>query len=73
MRPGEVTDLSNLPVILSVPEVAKILRLSRSQTYEYIQQGGIPCIRLGKSVRVPRGPFLAFLEGKPERQAAVGN
>jgi len=73
MRPGEVTDLSSLPVILSVPEVAKILRLSKSQAYEYIQQGVIPCIRLGKSVRVPRGPFLAFLEGRSERQVAVGN
>lgn len=65
MRPGEVIDLSTLPVILSVPEVAKVMRLSKSQAYEYVHQGLIPCVKLGKSIRVPKAALLRFLEGKP--------
>lgn len=64
MRSGETTDIASLPAVLSVPEVAKILRLSRSQAYEYVHQGLIPCIRLGKSIRVPKAAFLKFLEGQ---------
>lgn len=40
------------PVFLTVPEVAKILRLKRSTAYEYIRQGIIPSVRIGRFIRV---------------------
>ncbi|MGB9791893.1 MAG: helix-turn-helix domain-containing protein [Thermacetogeniaceae bacterium] len=42
------------PVFLTVPEVAKILRLKRSTAYEYVRQGIIPSVRIGRFIRVRR-------------------
>lgn len=39
--------------LLRVSAVAEALDLSRSTTYELIQAGVIPAIKLGKSWRVP--------------------
>lgn len=38
---------------LRVPEVAKILGISRSKTYELIRQGVIPSVKFGRIIRVP--------------------
>lgn len=65
MRQGEAVDWACLPEVLSVPEVAEILRLSRSQAYEYIQQGLIPCIRFGKAIRISKAALRRWLNGEP--------
>ena len=39
---------------LTVPEVAKLLRISRNLVYELVAQGVLPSIRLGRRILVPR-------------------
>lgn len=39
--------------LLTVPEVAQRLKLSKSKVYLLCQQGKIPTLTLGKSVRIP--------------------
>ena len=41
------------PVMLTVPEVAKTMRISRAAAYRLVELGTIPSVRLGRSVRVP--------------------
>lgn len=48
--------------ILTVPEVSKYLKLSVSKTYQLVQQGVIPCLRLGKSVRVRLSDLEGWIE-----------
>lgn len=43
--------------LLTVEEVAQTLKLSKSMVYLLCQQGKLPTVRFGKSVRVP-GPAL---------------
>jgi excisionase family DNA binding protein len=50
--------------LLTVREAARLLRLSRSQTYALCQRGALPTIRLGRSVRVPREELEAWLRGQ---------
>jgi excisionase family DNA binding protein len=38
--------------ILTIPEVAKYLKLSKSKTYALVQRREIPHIKVGKNVRV---------------------
>lgn len=38
--------------ILTIPEVAKYLKLSKSKTYAMVQRREIPHIKVGKNVRV---------------------
>jgi excisionase family DNA binding protein len=47
---------------LRVPEAAQLLGLPRSRTYELIQQGQLPAVRIGeRSIRVHRGELEKFL------------
>ncbi len=49
------------PVYLRAPEVATLLNISRTQAYRLIENGTLPHIRLGRSVRVPRQALLDYL------------
>ena len=40
------------PLLLSIPEVAKSLGLSRSTVYKLIDVEGLPVVRFGRAVRV---------------------
>jgi excisionase family DNA binding protein len=56
---------------LKVPEVAELLRLPRTRTYELIQRGELPAVRVGeRSIRIHRGELERFL--LEERRFAVG-
>jgi excisionase family DNA binding protein len=45
-------NLDELPSLLTAKEVARFLKVSRSKAYLLMQQGEIPVVRLGRSVRV---------------------
>lgn len=56
------------PVLLTVPETARVLRIGRNTCYELIRQGRIPHVRLGRVIRVPRHALLNWL-GQPSYNA----
>jgi excisionase family DNA binding protein len=45
------------PVGYKVDEVAVLLRISRNAAYDMVERGEIPCVRLGRLIRVPVGAF----------------
>jgi excisionase family DNA binding protein len=49
-------------LLLRVEEVAEMLSLGRSKTYELIASGVLPAIRLGRCVRVPADALHRWLE-----------
>lgn len=53
--------VENLPQVLKVKEVATILRISLSQAYELIARREIPCVRIGRIIRVPRTALEQYL------------
>ena len=42
------------PSVLTVPEVARALRIGRNHAYELIRDGRLPALRIGRAIRVPR-------------------
>lgn len=40
--------------LLKVPEVAALLRVSNMTVYRQINSGELPCVKVGRSFRVPR-------------------
>jgi len=52
---------------LTVPEVAKVLRIAHSRACELVGSGEIPPVRIGRSVRVSRRELDRWLEeqGQP--------
>ena len=47
---------------LTVPQVARELKIPRTRAYDLIQQGSLPAVRVGqRSIRVNRRELEAFL------------
>ncbi len=41
-------------LLLTVPEAARLLRISRNLAYELIRQNVLPHVRLGRRILIPR-------------------
>ena len=55
---------SSYPRVLTVDQLAKLLQLPRSTTYEAISRGEIPGVRkVGRHIRVCRDSVLDWLSG----------
>ncbi len=54
-------------LLLRIEDAARRLSLGRSKTYELVQSGDLPVVRIGKAVRIP----VAGLERWVERQASI--
>jgi excisionase family DNA binding protein len=52
------------PWVFTVAQTAELLGLGRNQTYEAVQRGDIPSIRIGKRILVPRIALEAMLAGR---------
>ena len=52
--------------LLTVPEAAKLLRISRNLAYELVARNEIPVVRLGRVIRVPRRGLSEWLDREIE-------
>ena len=50
------------PLVLSIPEAAAVLRPSRTKVYQLIDGEGLPIVRFGRAVRVPRASLQQWIE-----------
>lgn len=57
--PAEHADGDRL--LITVPEVARLLHIGRRQAWEMIWRGDLPVVRLGRSVRVARPVLERFV------------
>lgn len=57
-----VTDLDQLPLVLSVREIGEVLGISRNSTYDLIRCGKIKSVRVGKQIRIPKQALIDFLQ-----------
>lgn len=48
--------------LLTVPEAAKLLRISRNLAYELVARHELPSIRFGRVIRIPRSALNAWME-----------
>ncbi len=53
--------MDDLAALLTVPEAAKLLRISRNLAYDLVARGEIPAVRLGRVIRIPRGSLGEWL------------
>jgi len=57
-------DMNNLPLMLTVEEAGKILRIPRRRLYDELDDMGIPYKKLSpRRIRIPREGFLKWMEG----------
>ena len=53
-------EMKDVPVIMTVEELGKLLRISRTSAYEMVRSGQIPSFKVGKQSRIYRGDVLAL-------------
>jgi len=52
----------NAPLVYSVAEAARELRIGRTLAYSLIARGHLPAVRVGRLLRIPRSSLAAWLE-----------
>jgi excisionase family DNA binding protein len=54
-------DVGSLPSLLTIDEVAEILRLSKTSVYRLVERRELPFCRVGRSLRFTRTDLDAYL------------
>lgn len=52
----------NLPLLLTVGEMASVLHIGRNAAYQLVKAGSVQTIHVGRSIRVPRSALIQFVE-----------
>ena len=47
--------------VLTVEEVAQLLRVGRNLTYQLVRDGHIACVRIGRNIRITRAALDDFM------------
>lgn len=63
----EITKISELPTLLTVPHIQAILGIGRLAAYELANRSAFPSFRVGKLIRIPRDTFFQWLEDEAAR------
>lgn len=54
---------NEIPALLTVPEMAKVLRIGKNSAYNLIRKKKLPVLRLGpKKIRIPRVKLKQWIE-----------
>lgn len=64
MRESKYKSYEDLPLMLSVPDIAEVLGIARAGAYELVKSEGFPAIRIGSRIIVPKEDFIAWIKTK---------
>lgn len=56
-----IANVDDLPLVLTVSDVSKILEIGMNTTYDLIRCGAMKSVRVGRQIRIPKSAFLEFL------------
>ena len=64
MRQTVYKNYDELPLMLSVPEVAEVLGISRAGAYELVRSDGFPALKIGSRIVVPKERFIEWVNAQ---------
>jgi excisionase family DNA binding protein len=60
-------EIENMPTLLTVSEMAQVLRIGRNSAYELVYQKNFPILKLGqKNIRIPKGELLQWIKANTD-------
>lgn len=62
MKESNYKSYDELPLMLSVKELATVLGISRTSVYELTKTKGFPSIKIGSRVVIPKDKFIKWIE-----------
>ena len=57
---------SDLPVMLTIMDVAKLLRVSKNTAYNFVKSGKFPYLKVGHQIRVFRDDVMRYIQAPSE-------
>ena len=60
-------NFDELRMMLSVSQVAKVLGISRTRSYELVNEKGFPKIKIGTRIVVPKDEFKLWIQKKSRK------
>ena len=66
MRESKYKSYDDLPLMLSAPEVAEALGISRAGAYDLVRSAGFPHMKLGNRILVPKDKFIKWIDDNTE-------
>ena len=70
MRMNEEIDLPKMPGYVSIKEAAKLLGISGSRVYDYVEEGRLPAVRSAHVIMIPIDEVQKFkpsISGRPRK------
>ena len=64
MKQTAYKSYDELPLMLSVPEVAEVLGISRAGAYELVRSDGFPALKIRSRIVVPKEKFIEWVNAK---------
>ena len=64
MKKTEYKTFDDLPLMLSVPDLASVLGISRAGAYELVKEKGFPSLTIGSRILIPRDKLIAWIDAK---------
>ena len=58
---GRITSFGELPLVLTVDEARRVLRIGRRQLYQAIARRDVHTVKVGRCIRIPRSSLEAWL------------
>lgn len=60
-RKHEITTAEELPLALTIEQLAQVLRIGRGSAYRLAQTGELRTIKIGRQIRIPKTELLRYL------------
>lgn len=64
MKNSNYKSFDELPLMLSVPELAALLGISRAGAYELVKEPGFPSLMIGSRIIIPRDKLIKWIDEK---------
>lgn len=71
MKQSDYKSFDELPLMLSVPQVASVLGISRAGAYELARSKGFPSLTIGTRIVVPKEKFIAWIDLKTAENSGI--
>ena len=64
MKQAIYKSYDELPLMLSVLDVAAVLGISRAGAYELVKSHGFPSLNVGSRIIIPKDKFISWIDEK---------
>lgn len=66
MKETKYKEYSDLPMMLTVPEMGEALGISRAAAYQLARSRGFPSLKIGTRILVPKDKLIAWINEQVE-------